>query len=848
MTAIVVTVGLYVVFKPQPSIGAPETTKEFQTRSFDLFKPLFGAEVPPKDLVPHTNEQANFLPPKYLAPGLVGSRSIPTNNWWGNMIASTDDDDDMVQPVWTNPYSLSPSIASAPYGLTVNYPYTTRKFGGGLTGNGDAEMYYLHGQVPEFSFSAAEFSNTSLPKFEVFDWDDLSVRVRFATRHDVSKKIELTLVSGMAFVTVRYSALTPRFETVYAILTINGLSTTESGSLPVTDHRFVLEFGNGATWILYFPSPVTLQLDGLSALQMASQYTGLARVAMIPDASEQEIRIFDRTASCILEGGSVQAHDENSYAYKWQTSGDCETHGMLHYAQVHHVDSLDRSTAVEAEGVAAHSTTRGLMQGLLTTTSPPEWQFVESADFPVDFYPPRHPDASVVEAYDMKNTLAADIEANWSIPVGESYYFNGKAAQKYASLCLMAGDPAIVGEEDTTLLPHCLAKLEHVLAPFLDNSWTYALNYDTVYRGVLSSQGFALSDANADFGNTMYNDHHYHYGYWVVAAAIVNKLDPSWPGLVELNRMAGFLIRDVANPSEEDPHFPKFRSLDWFRGHSYSHGVTAFGDGKDEESTSEDMNFLYGMTLFGQATGNLQLETIGKLLVKLNARAIQTYFLLEDGNRAHPDRYRDNKVMGILFDNKVNYATWFSGEKYAIHGIQMIPATPVTEFVRTHDFVAQEWEQVLSRETIVLDDDQENPWLSLLYLNYATVDKALALSKLRTVTMDDGLSRSWALYMAATRPEATKMTRVIVGGWAPAAVTPEARAVLERALASTDMSVTAVRSVRTQVVAGTNYEFEVEGTRGGQDATARRFVVRVFDQPWTSTTRVTAIAEAEPSQ
>ncbi|RLN74260.1 hypothetical protein BBJ28_00009016 [Nothophytophthora sp. Chile5] len=749
-----VTVGLYVVFKPHPSIGAPEATMELQTRSFDLFKPLFGAEVPPNDLIPHTNEQASLLPPKYLAPGLVGSRPIPTNNWWGNMIASTDADDDVVQPVWTNPYSLSPSIASAPYGLTANYPYTTRKFGGGLTGNGDAEMYYLHGQVPEFSFSAAEFSNISLPKFEVFDWDDLSVQVRFATRHDASKKIELTLVSGMAFVTAQYSALTPRFETVYAILTINGLSTTEAGNLPITDHRFVLEFGNGATWILYFPAPVTLQLDGLSALQMASPYTGLARVALIPDASEKEIRIFDRTASCILEGGSVQAHDENSYAYKWQTSGDCETHGMLHYAQVHHVDSLDRSTAVEAEGVAAHSTTRGLMQGLVTKTSPPEWQFVEDADFPVDFYPPRHPDASVVEAYDMKRTLIADIDANWSIPLGESYYFSGKAAQKYASLCLMAGDSAIVGEEDTTLLPHCLTKLEHVLAPFLDNSWTYALNYDTVYRGVLSSQGFALNDANADFGNTMYNDHHYHYGYWVVAAAIVNKLDPSWPGLVELNRMTGFLIRDVANPSEEDPHFPKFRSLDWFRGHSYSHGVTAFGDGKDEESTSEDMNFLYGLTLFGKATGDLQLETIGKLLVKLNSRAIQTYFLLEDGNRAHPDRYRDNKVMGILFDNKVNYATWFSGEKYAIHGIQMIPATPVTEFVRTHDFVEQEWNQVLSRETIVLDDDQENPWLSLLYLNYATVDKALALSKLRTVTMDDGLSRSWALYMAATRPEA----------------------------------------------------------------------------------------------
>ncbi|KAG2830032.1 hypothetical protein PC112_g7864 [Phytophthora cactorum] len=108
--------------------------------------------------------------------------------------------------------------------------------------------------------------------------------------------------------------------------------------------------------------------------------------------------------------------------------------------------------------------------------------------------------------------------------------------------------------------------------------------------------------------------------------------------------------------------------------------------------------------------------------------------------------------MGILFDNKVNYATWFSGEKHAIHGIQMLPATAVTEFVRTREFVEQEWDQILAREPIVQNDDQANPWLSLLYMNYATVNKDFALEKLRTVTMDDGLSRSWAMYIAATRP------------------------------------------------------------------------------------------------
>lgn len=78
----------------------------------------------------------------------------------------------------------------------------------------------------------------------------------------------------------------------------------------------------------------------------------------------------------------------------------------------------------------------------------------------------------------------------------------------------------------------------------------------------------------------------------------------------------------------------------------------------------------------------------------------------------------------------MNYATWFSPEKYAIHGIQMIPVSPVTEFMRTHEFVREEWDQVLSKIPDIVNDNLRNPWLSLLYVNYATVNKTLALKKL----------------------------------------------------------------------------------------------------------------------
>ncbi|KAG6615750.1 protease inhibitor EpiC4 [Phytophthora cinnamomi] len=83
----------------------------------------------------------------------------------------------------------------------------------------------------------------------------------------------------------------------------------------------------------------------------------------------------------------------------------------------------------------------------------------------------------------------------------------------------------------------------------------------------------------------------------------------------------------------------------------------------------------------------------------------------------------------------------------------------------------------------------------------------------------------------------------LLGGWVPNVVTPEARAALQRALVGSDLTVTTILSVRSQVVAGTNYEFEVEGLSASYSQVSR-FLVKVFDQPWTNTTELTSVVAA----
>ena len=53
----------------------------------------------------------------------------------------------------------------------------------------------------------------------------------------------------------------------------------------------------------------------------------------------------------------------------------------------------------------------------------------------------------------------------------------------------------------------------------------------------------ALGDAGMDFGNAWFNDHHFHYGYHIYAAAVVAAFDPVW-GATHLEAVLA-LIRDV---------------------------------------------------------------------------------------------------------------------------------------------------------------------------------------------------------------------------------------------------------------------------------------------------------------
>ncbi|CAH0517958.1 unnamed protein product [Peronospora belbahrii] len=671
-------------------IGTVRAAQE-QTVS-DNYHAAFSIEAP-SDLFQRRDTLTTLAPIINVASDLL-TRPLPTNKWWGNLIHTTPKDIDTVaNPAWSNPYAVK-LPKKAPYGIQVCYSYSYRSMANEVDG---VVKYYLHGFHNDVTLSATEFVSTK-PDYEIYSFSDMGVSVRTCVSGSNSC-MDSALVNGMAFVTATYSGLTASINSEYTM-------TLMDSSTP---GKYIIQLPNKQTWVVY-------SSDTSASFSIDS--TGSALVA--------------------------------SAAYTVGNWGaGCESAGLLHFALPHQVEVMKDATTAQSTGaIVLHSTTRGQMIGQVTTSS--SWTLTEEeADDEVDFYPANKPSPELISQINLLSTLESDINSDWSFNTG-SWYFNGKAYQKYASLCLMAADSSIVGD-DKTLLSSCLLKLEELVEPFLNNTVGSPLVYETAYKGIVTSQVFTANDVNVEFGNGIYNDHHYHYGYWVTASAILKQLDPSWSGMAELETMVWTMLRDVANPSAEDTYFPKFRHFSWYLGHSYSHGVTPVADGKDEESTSEDVNFSYGMMLWGKVTGNKAVEDLGSIMLRLNARAVRTYFLMTSDNTIHPPQFVPNHVTGIFFDNKVDYATWFSAEKYCIHGIQMIPVSPINGLARTKTFVQQEWDDILSKEAIVTSADTTNAWLSLLLVNEAVINQADALAKLATATMDDGLSHSWALYNAASR-------------------------------------------------------------------------------------------------
>ena len=191
-------------------------------------------------------------------------------------------------------------------------------------------------------------------------------------------------------------------------------------------------------------------------------------------------------------------------------------------------------------------------------------------------------------------------------------------------------------------------------------------SYDPQFRGVVGRE--------PAFGSESFNDHHFHYGYFLTAAALMGENDPEhvqrWAPVVSA------LVEDIAAPQQR-PEVPALRVFDPYAGHSWASGTAPFADGNNQESSSEAVNAWNGLALWARLSGDEGMLEQATWMLSLEAATARAYWV----EPTRPEGFQ-HEVLALNWGGKRDWATWFSAEPSAMLGIQLLPMGPVSQLPR----------------------------------------------------------------------------------------------------------------------------------------------------------------------
>ena len=230
-------------------------------------------------------------------------------------------------------------------------------------------------------------------------------------------------------------------------------------------------------------------------------------------------------------------------------------------------------------------------------------------------------------------------------------------------------------------------------------------------------------------------DHHFHYGYFVRAAAEICRVDAAWCGQDQYGPMIELLIRDYAGDDSEEM-FPKMRNFDPANGFSWADGKGDAVQGNNNESTSEAANAYGAIVLYGLATGNDALVDKGMYMHASTTAAFWQYWNNIDGYNNLGADY-DNFAPGyskittsIIWGSGADFSTWFSPAYAHILGIQGLPSNPLILYVGQYpdymqDYVTLGLTESSNGKPSGLPADQ---WTDLWWNLWAMTDASAAIA------------------------------------------------------------------------------------------------------------------------
>jgi len=687
----------------------------------------FGAGNISDSINPASNENPIDNYPQVV--GNIAQKPTPTHKWWGSIPfhgeMTIDEHTDLAyitpDPLYARISNKGVRLLGIPCGLKVD------------TGDLSKVLYEIHGHMNEV-YDGIAVANSEYDDLQAYlkDYSDGSVTIQW---QDGNKMVmEATFVHGSPYAFFRVY----RGELVIKTLTMNG---AEKGVFyNKEDHLGVWTDVAGIRSNFIISGEGDTAFENIDSNQITiKNASNEITITLLPnnkkdvpdnDTCDFFVKLARNTVRKVNIDYQVNRTNNEvtvTHTYLDQSGNPIETLTGLH--PLHWKNSTISLTSYKVRSA------RGMIKYCKTSQFSYDLPFVGV----LPYLPTNTENFDLAYLQNLVRDYAKKNPNEWN--QSTDTYWSGKAYGKMAEIIAIARS---LGMETEAI------QFTNWLKQELSDWFTANTN------GSLDTEKYFVYDSNWNtllgvkesfYTHQQLNDHHFHYGYFVRAAAEICRTDPSWCSPEQYGPMIELLIRDYAGGKNDDM-FPYLRHFDPANGFSWASGSCKFLGGNNNESTSEAANAYGAIILYGLITGNNELVDRGIYLHASTSQTYWEYWNNIDRFRNSSDNYSDRGTdydnfpsdypkitTSIIWGNGSAFATWFSAEYAHILGIQGLPMNPLIFHVGQHeDYVKQYVSLGLSRSSNQKPSGlAEGQWRDIWWELWAMTDADAAISDYETM-------------------------------------------------------------------------------------------------------------------
>ncbi|WP_456825822.1 glycosyl hydrolase [Cellulomonas sp. P5_E12] len=638
--------------------------------------------------------------------------AIPTNDWWTSLVWRKFSCASVSENLMAHPLAYHAFTD----GLGVSYP-TTATISGTATGVGE----YHYPYTEDFRLGVAGLDADG----KVDGYSDWTVSELWT---DGTSSLRTTFGHGLPFV---YATKTGGDATLTGAAAPSVWSNADAAiGYTINGHDYAAFAPTGSTWTVS-GSTISSSLGGKSFFSVAvlptspSSTTADRLAALAAYAPYAHNHVTGTTVSWSYDEATAKM--TATYAFT-TTARQGSATGTVYALYPHQRDHLAGATPSGYSYVSPRGPMRVVVgSSQFQTVTPFHGVLPQVA---TTGFAAGSADATQLNGY-VEQVATGDPFAGF----GDDTYWTGKAFGRISQVAQIANLTGSTSARDR-LLGAMKTRL---------TDWLTASSGETTRSFWYNPSWGTLIGYPASYGSdTDLNDHHFHYGYFVVGAANVAEFDPAWAADSAYGGMVNTVIKDAANWDRTDTRFPFLRDFDIFAGHDWAAGHGAFAAGNNQESSSEGMNFASGLIQWGQATGNKTVRDLGIYLYTTQASAIENYWFDTD-EEAFPAAFGHSAV-GMVWGDGGSYSTWFSAEPEMIQGINLLPSTA------GHLYLGYD-PAYIGRNLAELERNNGGPatvWKDILWDYQALADAPTALAQFRaqadSYAVEEGESKAHTFY------------------------------------------------------------------------------------------------------